>query len=667
MGTKPLIRKSPYEEGLYFVDPEPGSTMQSIGTMEWKVGTRYRLEKVLGYGSFSCVVLAVDTETNEYVALKRIGNVLYSEEQAKRVLREISILRRVNHPNIIGLKDAFVRPSATGQCRLVNGKLINLSIDLYIATEYANGGDLFHMMGQLSQEEVASILWQLIQATSYLHSLHVWHRDVKSQNCFLVWQNGERVVKLGDMGSARSAITDELGHGLLVEDRLDAQCCPVQAGAAMSSEQGQLDASSHLHAIHSYMKMDEAIKHSDFVVEPSEKGGFKAPLTRVVATPCYRAPEVVMSRGGYTEAIDMWGIGCIFGEILQRVAYVGSASTPNLQVAPLFALKELPKTPSNGETFGHPECEITRRELEALFKVVGTPAWQDVQAVEMPEWRKYLSKLPGQAPKLHRKFKAAGEVAVHLLSRLLEFDPKRRAGCEEALSHEFFAEIRDSISMEMEEEVLVRENMDSLMIDVAAAVATNSALNFGDGLQSSAFSTEIKETSPSHVAQEENPGKALALLEMHVEQIVAAAGEYCAEGLDTSPNEKLKVLLEAECRAVQQGQVASRHRDGSPVRLPKSTKIHQSSGLLEDSAAKGEIVYDYGRERLSNVADTRQGSELDPTKFLGPHRHGEWSAQTFSGQAPEGPRWGVTSLPPGFTGAEEDPRIKEILKNQQGR
>jgi mitogen-activated protein kinase 1/3 len=635
--------------------------------MEWKVGTRYRLEKVLGYGSFSCVVLAVDTETDEYVALKRIGNVLYSEEQAKRVLREISILRRVNHPNIIGLTDAFVRPSATGQCRLVNGKLVNLSIDLYIATEYANGGDLFHMMGQLSQEEVASILWQLIQATSYLHSLHVWHRDVKSQNCFLVWQNGERVVKLGDMGSARSAITNELEHGLLVEDRLDGQCCPGRGRVALSPGQDQLDASSHLHAAQSYMRMDEAIKYSDFVVEPSDKGGFKAPLTRVVATPCYRAPEVVMSRGGYTEAIDMWGIGCIFGEILQRVAYVGSASTPNLQVAPLFALKELPKTPSNGETFGHPECEITRRELEALFKVVGTPAWQDFQAVEMPEWRKYLSKLPGQAPKLYRKFKAAGEVAVHLLSRLLEFDPKRRAGCEEALSHEFFADIRDSIAIEMEEEVLVRENMDSLMIDAAAAAATNSAvINFAlDGDQSSPFTKDMEETSPSHVAQEENPGKALALLEMHVEQIVAATGENSTT--EGPPSEKLKMLLEAECRAVQQGQVASRHRDVSPVRLPKSTRTHKSSGLLEDSAAKGELVYDYGRERLSNVADTRQGSELDPTKFLGPHRHGEWSAQTFSGQAPEGPRWGVTSLPPGFSGAEEDPRIKEILKNQQGR
>jgi len=58
--------------------------------------------------------------------------------------------------------------------------------------------------------------------------------------------------------------------------------------------------------------------------------------------------QVVMSRGGYTSAIDMWSAGCIFGELLQRVARMGSATTPHLQVAPLFAIHGLPKTPGEG-------------------------------------------------------------------------------------------------------------------------------------------------------------------------------------------------------------------------------------------------------------------------------------------------------------------------------
>ena len=62
------------------------------------------------------------------VALKRVADVLQSPDHTKRVLREICILRRLHHPNLIALRDAFVRPSATGQCRLIKGKLVNLSV-----------------------------------------------------------------------------------------------------------------------------------------------------------------------------------------------------------------------------------------------------------------------------------------------------------------------------------------------------------------------------------------------------------------------------------------------------------------------------------------------------------------------------------------------------------
>ena len=58
--------------------------------------------------------------------------------------------------------------------------------------------------------------------------------------------------------------------------------------------------------------------------------------------------QVVMSRGGYTNAIDLWSLGCIFGELLQRVAGLGGASTPQLQIAPMFAIHGKPTTPGEG-------------------------------------------------------------------------------------------------------------------------------------------------------------------------------------------------------------------------------------------------------------------------------------------------------------------------------
>ena len=63
--------------------------------------------------------------------------------------------------------------------------------------------------------------------------------------------------------------------------------------------------------------------------------------------------QVVMSEGGYNSALDMWSLGCIFGELLQRVPLVGSATTPQLTVAPLFAIHGLPKTPREGYELAH--------------------------------------------------------------------------------------------------------------------------------------------------------------------------------------------------------------------------------------------------------------------------------------------------------------------------
>ena len=56
-----------------------------------------------------------------------------------------------------------------------------------------------------------------------------------------------------------------------------------------------------------------------------------------------------MSRGGYTNAVDMWSLGCIMGELLQRVPRIGSSANPNLVVAPLFAIHAgIMKTPQLG-------------------------------------------------------------------------------------------------------------------------------------------------------------------------------------------------------------------------------------------------------------------------------------------------------------------------------
>ena len=59
----------------------------------------------------------------------------------------------------------------------MGGKLVNMSVDLYLAVEFAERGDLYHMRGQLSEKEARSLAWQLLSCLRYLHcDVHVWHR-----------------------------------------------------------------------------------------------------------------------------------------------------------------------------------------------------------------------------------------------------------------------------------------------------------------------------------------------------------------------------------------------------------------------------------------------------------------------------------------------------------
>ncbi|KAL3143658.1 hypothetical protein ABBQ38_002453 [Trebouxia sp. C0009 RCD-2024] len=715
--TQSGVTKSPYESGVYFVR---GQT--------WQTGERYELLKQLGSGSFSEVCLADDRSTGEKVAVKRIPDVLSSPEQAKRVLREICILRRLTHPFIIGLKNAFVQPSATGPSRLISGQLVSSSVDVYIVFEYCELGDLFHYRGQLASDEVQLLLWQMLHVLKYLHANHVWHRDLKSANVLVKLEGGQRIIKVADFGSARFA-TQEGYH-------FAEQHPPEKAGEVIGSLETMTAARQGSVAMPDIeLRSPAAVGSSaDMYVRPgndsraNHASGIQAPLTRVVATPCYRAPEVVLSRGGYTSAIDLWSLGCIFGEMLQRVAGLGAASTPQLQVAPMFAIKGgKPKTPSEGEVFGGgagPVNNTTQTELQALFDIIGTPHWADVEAISSRPWKKYLQRLPGKAPTLFRHLGNAGEPAVHLLGRLLAFDPARRCSAEEALAHEYLHSF-EAIDLQFEIDTQREEELEKLLgvvdgmdldgskrvrrptvLDLKSAVEAaeqQSAKRLKAGsLDSSPSPMELQHTEsqtaplPRHYYDEPDPAKALDMLEAELATICPADERtpQVYRGNQEQDLHKLRLLLEREC-AAQARQSPSctplrgpsicipPSRRGSSMRQPPPSYLDPDNvltawgsseaqlGLQEDVGAlyasqegRQRDPEEYGRARLSHVADTWKG-KLDPSEYLNPGRHGEWTSASGMG-CTAGPTWGVSSSLPG---ADEitDPRVREAIRNQQLR
>ncbi|PNH12770.1 Serine/threonine-protein kinase BUR1 [Tetrabaena socialis] len=286
------------------------------------------------------------------VALKRVGDVFASTEYGKRVLREVCIMRRIRHPNVIELKDVFIKPSPTGKWVFRNGRLVPTSFDCYLAMEYCGGGDLFSMRGQLPEHEVRSLTWQLLSALRYLHGLNVWHRDIKTGNLLLTLQEGRRVLKVADFGSARSAVDASLATGgprrpgeeEPPEDEGGPDGAPPDGRPSdmiqgddddsydrAAAAPGGLGADTGPGADGRGVCRGRGAAGNGLVAVPAAEGGFMPPLTSLVCTPCYRAPEVVMSRGGYSSAMDMWSAGCVFGELLHRAAYVGKATTPHLQ------------------------------------------------------------------------------------------------------------------------------------------------------------------------------------------------------------------------------------------------------------------------------------------------------------------------------------------------
>lgn len=162
---------------------------------------RYTDVQLIGQGAYSVVARATDSRKNMPVAIKRISEVFYDAHEAKKVLREIRLLRDFRHPNIIWLH-ALVPPAS-----------METFNDIWIVTDYMDG-DLRRIIKSRREIEPLKVrlyMAQLIAALHHVHALDSIHRDLKPANV-LVSRKGN--LKLCDFGLAR---TVKQNHGTEVE------------------------------------------------------------------------------------------------------------------------------------------------------------------------------------------------------------------------------------------------------------------------------------------------------------------------------------------------------------------------------------------------------------------------------------------------------------------
>ena len=140
------------------------------------------LEKYLGAGAYGEVYLSTKTGRKEYFATKKISRKIADSDQLKKYIEnEMIILHSLKHPNIIRLEE-----------------IKKTSDYYYIVMECANGGDLSgclkkyklsHNGRAFSEEIVQHLMRQIIDGLKYIHKNKVIHRDLKSDNIMVTFDN----------------------------------------------------------------------------------------------------------------------------------------------------------------------------------------------------------------------------------------------------------------------------------------------------------------------------------------------------------------------------------------------------------------------------------------------------------------------------------------------
>ena len=295
----------------------------------------------LGEGTFGEVSKARSKKSGQIVALKKI--LMHNEKDGFPItaLREIKLLKQLDHINILKLDEMAIERS----------KDTRKKPNMFMVTPYMDhdlSGLLENPAVHFTVPQIKCYMVQLLEGCKYLHENRILHRDMKAANLLI---NNHGILQIADFGLARPYADDPPKPG--------------QGGGEATRE-----------------------------------------YTTLVVTRWYRPPELLLQLRQYTTAIDMWGVGCVFGEMFKGKPILAGNSDLN--------------------------------QAQLIFDLVGSPTEDN-----MPGW----SELPGcegvrefapRNPTLPHVFREQGSLAISLLSELLKLDWRKRINAIDALEHPYF-------------------------------------------------------------------------------------------------------------------------------------------------------------------------------------------------------------------------------------
>ncbi|SMR56722.1 unnamed protein product [Zymoseptoria tritici ST99CH_3D1] len=306
------------------------------------------MKEKLGEGTFGVVSKARSKRTSKIFALKKI--LMHNEKEGFPItaLREVKLLKMLSHPNILRLEEMAVERMAADE----KGSKGRKKATLYMVTPYMDhdlSGMLTNPDINFSMGQIKCYMLQLLEGLRYLHDSHILHRDMKAAN-ILISNTG--ILQIADFGLARhyDGETPQPGRG-------------------------------NGHAVRDY--------------------------TSLVVTRWYRPPELLLTLKRYTPAIDLWGVGCVFGEMFE--------TKPILE--------------------GRTDVDQCVR----IFKLVGSPDEQSMPGwSDLPGCEGHKDWPPGKGDIDERFGRRMGAEGLDLLKKLLCLDWRTRINAVDALQHNFF-------------------------------------------------------------------------------------------------------------------------------------------------------------------------------------------------------------------------------------
>lgn len=156
----------------------------------------FNIETQIGEGTYGQVYKATDTLSKDVVALKKVRLENEKEGFPITAVREIKILRLLNHPNIVNLKEIVTDKQDVLEFQKDKGAF-------YLVFEYMDH-DLMGLLESnlcvFTEENIAHIMKQLLDGLNYCHVNNFLHRDIKCSNILM---NNKGQIKLADFGLAR--------------------------------------------------------------------------------------------------------------------------------------------------------------------------------------------------------------------------------------------------------------------------------------------------------------------------------------------------------------------------------------------------------------------------------------------------------------------------------